>query len=356
MGGDMVHVANVLSRPMAPILELTGLEVTFPTGEGDVSAVRGVDLSIEPGRILGVVGESGSGKTVTMLAVLGLLPATARVTGSVRFEGRELLGLAPRELRKLRGARIGMIFQDPKTSLNPVQTIGHQIVEGIRIHHPDVGRKEAARRAVDLLALVGIPQPDRRARDYPHQFSGGMCQRAMIAMAVANDPAVLVADEPTTALDVTIQAQILDLLRTIRREKEVAIVLISHDLGVVAGLADDVSVMYAGRVVERGSVDDVYERPRHPYTQGLLASIPRLTDDARGPLRSIGGGAPSLLRLPGGCAFHPRCPHERPNCRVDDPRLRAVGPVRVACHYAEDLQPVTTPPTLTAPPAPPAPG
>jgi len=333
---------------MAPILELSGLEVTFPTAEGDVSAVRGVDLSIEPGRILGVVGESGSGKTVTMLAVLGLLPSTARVTGSVRFEGRELLGLAPRDLRKLRGARIGMIFQDPKTSLNPVQTIGHQIVEGIRIHHPEVRRREAARRAVDLLALVGIPQPDRRARDYPHQFSGGMCQRAMIAMAVANDPAVLVADEATTALDVTIQAQILDLLRDIRREKDVAIVLISHDLGVVAGLADDVSVMYAGRVVERGSVDDVYERPRHPYTQGLLASIPRLTDDARGPLRSIGGGAPSLLHLPDGCAFHPRCPHERPDCRTDDPHLRTLGAVRVACHHAEDLGPVAA---IPAPPA-----
>ncbi|MDQ6728698.1 MAG: ABC transporter ATP-binding protein, partial [Actinomycetota bacterium] len=312
-----------------------------------VAAVRGVDLSVDAGRVLGVVGESGSGKTVAMLAVLGLLPSTARVTGSVRFEGRELLGLAPRDLRKLRGARIGMIFQDPKTSLNPVQTIGHQIVEGIRIHHPEVGRKEAARRAVELLSLVGIPEPDRRARDYPHQFSGGMCQRAMIAMAVANDPVVLVADEPTTALDVTIQAQILDLLRTIRRERDVAVVLISHDLGVVAGTADDVAVMYAGRVVERGPVDDVYERPRHPYTQGLLASIPRLTDDARGPLRSIGGGAPSLLRLPGGCAFHPRCPHERPDCRVDDPRLRVLGAVRVACHHAEDLSPL---PVTPAPP------
>ena len=337
MANGTAHVPDVLSRPMAPILELSGLEVTFPAADGEVSAVRGVDLSIEPGRILGVVGESGSGKTVTMLAVLGLLPSTARVTGSVRFNGRELLGLAPRDLRKLRGASIGMIFQDPKTSLNPVQTIGHQIVEGIRIHHPGVSRKQALAQAIDLLRLVGIPQPDRRARDYPHQFSGGMCQRAMIAMAVANDPAVLIADEPTTALDVTIQAQILDLLRDIRREKGVSVVLISHDLGVVAGLADEVSVMYVGRVVERGSVDDVYERPRHPYTQGLLASIPRLTDSTRAPLLSIGGGAPSLLRLPGGCAFHPRCGYERPNCHVDDPRLRDVGPVRVACHYAEDL-------------------
>ena len=322
---------------MTPILDITGLEVSFPTADGTVSAVRGVDLALQSGQVLGVVGESGSGKTVTMLAVLGLLPATAEVTGSVRFKGRELLGLAPAELRKLRGARVAMIFQDPKTSLNPVQTIGHQIVEGIRIHHPDVSRKDAAKRAVELLALVGIPQPDRRARDYPHQFSGGMCQRAMIAMAVANDPDILVADEPTTALDVTIQAQILDLLRDIRREKGVSVIIISHDLGVVAGLADEVAVMYAGRVVECGSVDDVYERPRHPYTQGLLASIPRLTDTGRGRLRSIGGGAPSLLHLPSGCVFHPRCEYARPNCRADDPALRPVGPVRVACHYAENL-------------------
>jgi peptide/nickel transport system ATP-binding protein len=322
---------------MTPVLAVSDLRVTFPTLEGPVSAVRGVDLSLEPGRVLGVVGESGSGKTVTMLATLGLLPASAEVTGSVRYKGRELLGLAPSALRKVRGSGIAMIFQDARTSLNPVHTIGHQIVEGIRIHHPEVSRKDAAKRAVELLALVGIPQPDKRARDYPHQFSGGMCQRAMIAMAVANDPDVLVADEPTTALDVTIQAQILDLLRDIRREKGVAIVIISHDLGVVAGLADDVAVMYAGRVVERGSVDDVYERPRHPYTQGLLASIPRLTDSDRGRLRSIGGGAPSLLRLPGGCAFHPRCSDARPNCGVDDPLLRPVGPVRAACHYAEEV-------------------
>jgi oligopeptide/dipeptide ABC transporter ATP-binding protein len=327
---------------MTPVLEITGLEVAFPTAEGPVAAVRGVDLRLDERKVLGVVGESGSGKTVTMLAVLGLLPASATVSGSVKYRGRELVGLEPRELRKLRGSAVAMIFQDPKTSLNPVQTIGHQIVEGIRIHHPDVSRKEAARRAVDLLALVGIPQPDRRARDYPHQFSGGMCQRAMIAMAVANDPDVLVADEPTTALDVTIQAQILDLLRSIRQEKGVAIVLISHDLGVVAGLADDVAVMYAGRVVERGPVDAVYGQARHPYTRGLLASVPRLTDDRRGPLLSIGGGAPSLLHLPPGCAFHPRCTFERPNCRVDDPRLRRVESVEAACHYAEDLGTVPT--------------
>jgi oligopeptide/dipeptide ABC transporter ATP-binding protein len=325
---------------MPPVLDIRDLTVTFPTLDGPVSAVRGVSLTLEPGRVLGVVGESGSGKTVTMLATLGLLPGSAEVTGSVKYKGRELLGLAPSELRKVRGSGIAMIFQDPRTSLNPVHTIGHQIVEGIRIHHPEIHRKAAAKRAVELLALVGIPQPDRRARDYPHQFSGGMCQRAMIAMAVANNPDVLVADEPTTALDVTIQAQILDLLRDIRTEKGVAIVLISHDLGVVAGLADDVAVMYAGRVVEQGTVDNVYAEARHPYTRGLLASVPRLTDDSRGPLVSIGGGAPSLLHLPGGCVFHPRCAHERPNCRTDDPALRRVGFVEAACHYAEEMGPV----------------
>ena len=325
---------------MTAVLDIRDLEVTFPTLEGRVEAVRGVNLTLEPGQIRGVVGESGSGKTVTMLAALGLLPSSAEVTGSVRYKGRELLGLPPSDLRKVRGSGIAMIFQDPRTSLNPVHTIGQQIVEGIRIHHPEVHRKDALKRAVELLALVGIPQPDKRARDYPHQFSGGMCQRVMVAMAVANDPDVLVADEPTTALDVTIQAQILDLLRDIRREKGVGIVLISHDLGVVAGLADEVSVMYAGRVVERGTVDDVYAQARHPYTRGLLSSVPRLTDTNRGPLTSIGGGAPSLLAVPKGCAFHPRCSHERPNCRIDDPRLRRVGPVEAACHYAEEMGPV----------------
>ncbi|MDP8937409.1 MAG: ABC transporter ATP-binding protein [Actinomycetota bacterium] len=320
-----------------PILAVSDLNVTFRTAEGVVQAVRGVDLDVDEAGVLGIVGESGSGKTVTMLAVLGLLPATATVTGSVRYRGRELLALPPGELRKLRGAKLAMIFQDPTSSLNPVFTIGHQIAEGIRVHHPEVGRKEGIRRAVELLELVGIPQPDRRARDYPHQFSGGMCQRAMIAMAVANDPEVLIADEPTTALDVTIQAQILDVLRDIRREKGVAIVLISHDLGVVAGLVDRVAVMYSGRVVERGAVDDVYYRPHHPYTRGLLASLPRLDESGHSQLTAIPGAPPSMLHLPPGCVFHPRCPHAQPNCQVDDPALRRVGPVESACHYAETL-------------------
>jgi oligopeptide/dipeptide ABC transporter ATP-binding protein len=321
----------------APVLAVTDLTVTFDTSEGPVHAVRGVDLAVDEAGVLGIVGESGSGKTVTMLAVLGLLPATASVTGSVQYRGRELLGLAPGALRKLRGSKLAMIFQDPMSSLNPVFTIGHQIAEAIRVHHPEVGRKDGMRRAVELLELVGIPRPDRRARDYPHQFSGGMCQRAMIAMAVANHPEVLIADEPTTALDVTIQAQILDVLRDIRREKGVAIVLISHDLGVVAGLVDRVSVMYAGRVVERGAVDDVYYHPRHPYTRGLLASLPRLDESGHSRLTAIGGAPPSLLDLPPGCVFHPRCPHAQPNCQVDAPELRTVGAVESACHYAETL-------------------
>ena len=320
-----------------PILAVSDLTVTFRTAEGPVAAVRGVDLEVDQRGVLGIVGESGSGKTVTMLAVLGLLPAGATVTGSVRYRGRELLGLAPGELRKLRGAKLAMIFQDPMSSLNPVFTIGHQIAEGIRVHHPEVGRKEGARRAVELLELVGIPQPDRRARDYPHQFSGGMCQRAMIAMAVANDPELLIADEPTTALDVTIQAQILDVLRDIRQEKGVGIVLISHDLGVVAGLVDRVAVMYSGRVVERGPVDGVYYGSRHPYTRGLLASLPRLDESGHSRLTAIRGAPPSLLDLPPGCVFHPRCPHAQADCQVDDPRLRPVGPVESACHYAETL-------------------
>ncbi len=325
-----------MSQP--PVLAVSGLNVTFGTPNGAVPAVRGVDVEVDHGGVLGIVGESGSGKTVTMLAVLGLLPRTTTVTGSVRYRGRELLGLAPAELRKLRGAKLAMIFQDPTTSLNPVFTVGHQIAEAVRVHHPEVGRKEGMRRAVELLELVGIPQPDQRARDYPHQFSGGMCQRAMIAMAVANDPDILVADEPTTALDVTIQAQILDVLRDIRREKGVAIVLISHDLGVVAGLVDRVAVMYSGRVVERGRVDDVYYRPRHPYTRGLLASLPRLDESGHSRLTAIRGAPPSLLALPTGCVFHPRCPHAQPNCQVDDPVLRRVGTVESACHYAETLE------------------
>jgi oligopeptide/dipeptide ABC transporter ATP-binding protein len=323
----------------APILEISGLEVTFRTESGLVHAVRGVDLSVGEGGVLGVVGESGCGKSVTMLAALGLLPRNATVKGSVKFRGRELLGLHPREMRKLRGSGMAMIFQDPVTSLNPVFTIGHQVAEAVRVHHPEIGRQQAAKRAVELLARVGIPEADRRANDYPHQFSGGMCQRAMIAMAIANDPQVLIADEPTTALDVTIQAQILDVLRDIRRDKGIAIVLITHDLGVVAGMAEEVAVLYAGRVMERGPVEEVYDHSRNPYTRGLLASLPRLEESGRVALTPIHGTPPSMRTVPQGCAFHPRCPRAEPDiCAKVDPPLRVVGPVRSACHFAEDLE------------------
>ncbi len=299
--------------------------------------MRGVDITVPEGGVMGVVGESGCGKTVTMLAVLGLLPRNATVTGSVKFRGRELLGLPARELRKLRGSKLAMIFQDPVTSLNPVFTIGHQVAEAVRVHHPEVRREAARARAVELLRRVGIPEPERRANDYPHQFSGGMCQRSMIAMAMANDPDVLIADEPTTALDVTIQAQILDLLRDLRRDKGVAVVLITHDLGVVAGLAEDMSVLYAGRVVEQGQVSDIFGEPRHPYTRGLLASLPKVDAQGHAALTPIEGAPPSLLTVPAGCAFHPRCPHKEAECTSEDPRLRVVGLVRSACHFAEDL-------------------
>jgi len=320
-----------------PILEIDDLRVTFATGEGSVAAVRGVSLIVGEGEVLGVVGESGCGKSVTMLATLGLLPANTAVSGSVRYRGRELIGLPSAELRPLRGERISMVFQDPATSLNPVLTIGYQIAEAIRVHHPEVKRREARRRTIDLLAQVGISQPERRVGDYPHQFSGGMCQRAMIAMAVANGPDLLIADEPTTALDVTIQAQILDLLRALQAEHGMGIVLISHDLGVVAGLVDRVAVMYAGKVVERGSVDDVYYASRHPYTRGLLASLPRLDDDHRRPLTPIEGSPPSLLSLPPGCAFRPRCSSAEDLCAQDEPALRVAGQVESACHYADAL-------------------
>jgi oligopeptide/dipeptide ABC transporter ATP-binding protein len=236
-----------------------------------------------------------------------------------------------------------MIFQDPVTSLNPVFTIGHQVAEAIRVHHGEIGRHAAWDRAVELLRRVGIPEADRRAKDYPHQFSGGMCQRAMIAMAMANDPDVLIADEPTTALDVTIQAQILDLLRDLRRDKGIAVVLITHDLGVVAGLAEEMAVLYAGQVVERGPVAEVYSRPRHPYTRGLLASLPRLTAGERAVLTPIEGAPPSMLTVPTGCAFHPRCPRREDVCWSEVPTLRQVGPVRSACHFAEDLDRTAAP-------------
>ncbi len=321
-----------------PLLEVRDLHVAFRQRGGEVEAVRGVDFTLEKGQVLGIVGESGSGKSVAMLAVMGLLPPIATVTGSVRFHGQEIRGLPSRELQALRGKRVAMIFQDPLTSLNPVVTVGKQIAEMIRLHDRGVSRKQAIERATELLDLVSIPQPSQRVHQYPHEFSGGMRQRVMIAMAVANDPELLIADEPTTALDVTIQAQILEVLARLRETLGIGLVLITHDLGVVAGTADSISVMYSGRVVERGAVDDLFYDCRHPYTRGLLASLPKL-DQSTERLVSIEGTPPSLATRPSGCAFGPRCPFVADRCRNEDPLMRRIGELDVACHVAETLDP-----------------
>jgi oligopeptide/dipeptide ABC transporter ATP-binding protein len=322
-----------------PILDVQGLTVDFPTDDGIVRAVRGVDFTLNAGQVLGIVGESGSGKSVTSLAIMGLLPRTAKIRGSARFKDRDLLKLNERELTGIRGRHIAMIFQDPMTSLNPVYTVCWQLQEAI-LAHQDLSKKQAWERAVSLLDLVGIPNPRERASAYPHEFSGGMRQRAVIAISLTNDPDVIVADEPTTALDVTVQAQVLDTLERIQEQTEAAIVLITHDLGVVAGMADKVLVMYAGKSVEVGSVDDIYYQPRMPYTLGLLGSLPRL--DAKGSerLTPIKGAPPSLVNLPLGCPFSPRCPMSRPHCEQEEPALRDVGGGAdhvAACHYSEEL-------------------
>ena len=320
-----------------PLLAVDGLHVTFPTEEGDVQAVRGVDIAVYPNETLGIVGESGSGKSVTMLAVMGLLPKTARIEGSARYRGEELLGKRG-TAKRYRGGRIAMIFQDPLTALNPVQRVGDQIAEAVAAHKSSIGRDGAKARAVEMLELVGIPQPRTRARQYPHEFSGGMRQRAMIAMAIANDPDVLIADEPTTALDVTVQAQILEVIQDVQRETQAAVVFITHDLGVIARLATRVQVMYAGRIAELGAVDDIFASPRHPYTRGLLDSLPRLDAEGTERLRPIPGAPPSMVSPPSACPFHPRCPMAQPICSVDTPALRFIeGSQSSACHFAEEV-------------------
>jgi oligopeptide/dipeptide ABC transporter ATP-binding protein len=322
-----------------PLLQVEGLTVRFPTDLGTVQAVRGVSFSLEPGRVLGIAGESGSGKSVTALAILGLLPRSARVAGSVRFRGRELLGMSERELTQIRGRRISVIFQDPMSSLNPVYTVGWQVAEMVSEHQP-VSKEEAWRRAIELLELVGIPRAAERAHSYPHEFSGGMQQRVVIATAMANEPDVIVADEPTTALDVTVQAQVLEALKTAQEETNASVIFITHDLGVMAGIADEVMVMYAGKPVEHASTDDAFYEPRMPYTVGLLASLPRLDTDADEPLRPIPGSPPSLIDLVPGCPFTPRCPMARPRCTKEEPDLRQVGSHDhlAACHFAEELE------------------
>ena len=308
----------------APLLELKRLTVSFATDDGTVQAVDGIDLALQRGHTLGLVGESGCGKSVTSLAVMGLLPPeNSRVSGEVHFEGRDLLKIAPNELRDLRGARLAMIFQEPMTSLNPAYTIGNQIIEAIQ-RHQGLNAADARARAIAVLKLVRISNPEKRVDDYPHKLSGGMRQRAMIAMALACGPQLLIADEPTTALDVTIQAQILDLMRGLRRDTGTAIILITHDLGVVAEMADDVAVMYAGQIVERAPVASLFARPEHPYTVGLLGSIPRL-DRKQTRLAAIEGSVPNMMRPPAGCRFAARCPFVIAQCRTEAPPLVDVG-------------------------------
>jgi oligopeptide/dipeptide ABC transporter ATP-binding protein len=324
----------------APLLEVSDLRVEFGTENGPVRAVDGVSFTVAGGEVLGVVGESGCGKSVTALSVLGLLPASGRVSGgSVRYRGRDLATLPRRELRGLRGGAIAMIFQDPMTTLNPVVTIGAQLVEALRLHQPGLRARAAKARAAQLLESVGVPQPAARLRYHPHELSGGMRQRAVIAMALANDPELLIADEPTTALDVTTQANVLDLLRTTQQADTArATILITHDLGVMAELADRVLVMYAGRIMEQAPVAGLFHDPRHPYTLGLLASSPRNRPRAGGgALPAIPGDPPAGAHGPG-CPFHPRCPLANDRCRTETPELREITPGRrTACHHAEDL-------------------
>lgn len=320
----------------APLLEIRDLRVSFDTGSGVSEAICGIDLTLTAGEVLGIVGESGSGKSVTMMALMQLLPPSATITGSVRFRGQELIGCSPIEMSRLRGSRIGMIFQDPLTAFNPVLTVGQQIVEALRLHDATLSKSAAYARAVELLAEVAIPQPDRRVHQYPHEFSGGMRQRAMIAMAIANRPDLLIADEPTTALDVTVQAQIMDLLQKLREDLKIGLVLITHDLGVVAGAADRIAVMYSGRIVERGLVHDVFRSSRHPYTRGLLAALPKLNSNGA-PLVAIEGTPPSLRNRPPGCAFRPRCRQAASICSSEVPPLQRVGNVENACHLASNL-------------------
>jgi peptide/nickel transport system ATP-binding protein len=324
-----------------PVLEVRDLEVSFPSESGRVRAVRGLSYEVGAGEVLGIVGESGSGKSVSSLAILGLLPPQAKVSGSIRFRRRELLGLSDPELSTIRGRRISMVFQDPLSALTPVYSVGDQIAEALLTHSRRITRRAAAARAVELLDLVGIPNAAQRARSFPHEFSGGMRQRAVIAIAIANDPDLIIADEPTTALDVTVQAQVLEVLKTAKEVTGAGIVIITHDLGVVAGFADRVMVMYAGKAVETGAVDEIYQRPRMPYTIGLLGSIPRPDAGEKQPLVPIEGQPPSLVDLPSGCPFAPRCPMAVDACRAAEPELSSVDEGhRAACiRTAEITQP-----------------
>ncbi|KJK58096.1 ABC transporter ATP-binding protein [Saccharothrix sp. ST-888] len=340
-----------------PFLSVRDLRVHFPTDDGLVRSVDGLTFDLEKGRTLGIVGESGSGKSVTSLSIMGLhrtgtKRGAPRISGEVWLDGEELVGADPDRVRRLRGQKMAMVFQDPLTAMHPYYTVGAQIIEGYRAHHPGVGKKDARKRAVEMLDRVGIPQPDKRVDAYPHEFSGGMRQRAMIAMALVNDPSLLIADEPTTALDVTVQAQILDLIRDLQREFGSAVIIITHDLGVVAELADDILVMYGGKSVERGPAATLFEAPEHPYTWGLLGSMPRLDRELQDRLVPVKGTPPSLINVPSGCAFHPRCPYAEltgDRSTTEVPVLTEAAPKHhAACHlpiaerhriFAEEIAP-----------------
>jgi peptide/nickel transport system ATP-binding protein len=322
-----------------PFLEVRDLKVHFPTDDGVVRSVDGLSFQLERGKTLGIVGESGSGKSVTSLSIMGLhKQGSARLSGEILLNGRNLIGAGREEVRRLRGKNMAMIFQDPLSAMHPYYTVGHQIIEAYRIHH-DVSKSVARKHAIDMLDRVGIPNPQGRVDDYPHQFSGGMRQRAMIAMALSCDPELLIADEPTTALDVTVQAQILDLIRDLQQEFNSAVIIITHDLGVVAELADDILVMYAGRCIEYGTADDIFQEPQHPYTWGLLGSMPRLDRERSERLLPIKGTPPSLINVPPGCPFHPRCAYGSLNgaSETEVPELRDVGGGhKIACHLGAE--------------------
>jgi oligopeptide/dipeptide ABC transporter ATP-binding protein len=324
---------------LAPLLQVEDLRISFVHDENVVTVIEDVNFTVDAGEVFGVVGESGCGKSVTALSIMRLLPPSARIeSGRILFEGRDIAGLSPAALRKIRGNEISMIFQEPMTSLNAVLTVGEQIIEPLMLHQR-MSRRQARDRAVEMLALVGIPAPDRRVAEYPHQLSGGMRQRVMIAIALACNPKLLIADEPTTALDVTIQAQILELLKELQEQFGMAVMIITHDLGVIAEFAREVMVMYSGRVVERAKVADIFERPIHPYTQGLLKSIPPLDDDVE-HLDTIEGVVPSPYDPPSGCRFNPRCPHAREPCLKIVPPLFDFGDSRrAACIKPFDYQP-----------------
>ncbi len=319
-------------EPAEAVLEVANLKTRFATPDGEVRAVNDVSFTVARGETVGVVGESGSGKSQVFMSVMGLLASNGQATGRVRFQGQDILGMGASKLNRIRGSRMSMIFQDPMTSLNPFLTVARQMTE-VLIQHKGLGERDAVKRSVEMLDLVRIPEAGRRITMYPHEFSGGMRQRVMIAMALLCQPDLLIADEPTTALDVTVQAQILELMQTLKQEFSTSIVLITHDLGVIAGLADRVMVMYGGSVVEEGGVRDIFYDPQHPYSAGLLQSMPRLAAGRAERLVSIPGQPPNLQRLPPGCPFRPRCPHAFDPCETDDPALRPIGPGRAkACH------------------------